>query len=181
MSAHQRDVYKGNTSSITCPRIRETYTRETLRPSRVRASERRIQGEHFVHHVSAHQRDVYKGNTSSNTCPRIRETYTRGTLSPSRVHASERRIQGEHLVHHVSTHQRDVYKGNTSSITCPRIRETFTRGTLRPLKNCPDIAGVRWRGTIAIIIKLICSNQLTIIQTNRIVYIWMDHCRSCKE
>ena len=99
VSAHQRDVYKGNTSSNTCPRIRETFTRGTLRPSRFRASERRIQG-----------------NTSSITCPRIRETYTRGTLRPSRVRASERRIQGEHFVHHVSTHQRDVYKGNTSSI-----------------------------------------------------------------
>ncbi|KAI0216045.1 hypothetical protein LSAT2_031892 [Lamellibrachia satsuma] len=33
-----------------------------------------------------------------------------------------------------------------ASITCPRIRESFTRGTPRPLRNCPDVAGVRWRG-----------------------------------
>ena len=43
--------------------------------------------------------------------------------------------------------------------TFPLTRVTSTRGTLRPLRNCPLIAGVRWRGTIAIIIKLICSEQ----------------------
>ena len=52
-------------------------------------------------------------------------------------------------------------------VTCPLIRGTFTREILRPLRNCPDIAGVRWRGTIATIINLICSNQLTTILNNR--------------
>ena len=77
--------------------------------------------------------------------------------------------------YHLKTHLKVCLKRKTKPniipfpafITYPLIRTTFTRETHRSFRNCPDVAGVRWRCTVVIIIKLISSNQLTTIQTNQ--------------